>query len=114
MSDVRRYSRSFVQQTNDLEYRLTSDIRSLTTTAKAAIGFGEINEQQTAPQARRSFDALRQQLERTYTVRSVSLSDSTIAPDVKVLIFAGTPDSLRGRSEEHTSELQSLPTISYA
>ena len=86
----------FVQQTNDLEYRLTSDIRSLTTTAKAAIGFGEINEQQTAPQARRSFDALRQQLERTYTVRSVSLSDSTIAPDVKVLIFAGTPDSLRG------------------
>src|SRR5437773_1087342 len=27
----------FVQQTNDLEYRLTSDIRSLTTTAKAAI-----------------------------------------------------------------------------
>ena len=86
----------FVQQTNDLEYRLTSDIRSLTTTAKAAIGFGEITEQQTAPQARRSFDALRQQLERTYTVRSVSLSDSTIAPDVKVLIFAGTPDSLHG------------------
>src|SRR6184192_2220087 len=69
----------FVQQTNDLEYRLTSDIRSLTTTAKPAIGFGEITEQQTAPQARRSFDALRQQLERTYTVRSVSLSDSTIA-----------------------------------
>ena len=86
----------FVQQTNDLEYRLTSDIRSLTTTAKPAIGFGEITEQQTPPQARRSFDALRQQLERTYTVRSVSLSDSTIAPDVKVLIFAGTPDSLRG------------------
>src|SRR5207253_3907824 len=44
-----------------------------------------------------------------YTTLFRSLSDSTIAPDVKVLIFAGTPDSLRGaqRSEEHTSELQS-------
>src|SRR3989441_433308 len=60
----------FVQQTNDLEYRLTPDTRSLTTTAKPAIGFGELTEQQTPPQARRSFDALRQQLERTYTVRS--------------------------------------------
>src|SRR5437870_1912653 len=86
----------FVQQTNDLEYRLTSDIRSLTTTNKPAIGFGEITDAQTPPQMRRSFEALRQQLERTYTVHAVALSDSAIPPDTKAVIFAGTPDSLRG------------------
>src|SRR5437016_3903414 len=86
----------FVQQTNDLEYRLTSDIRSLTTASKPAIGFGEIAAPQTPPQARRSFEALRQQLEQTYTVHTVALSDSTIPPDLKALIFAGTPDSLHG------------------
>src|SRR5881409_3193516 len=85
----------FVQQTNDLEYRLTSDIRSLTVPAKPAIGFGEITEP-AAAQAQRSFEGLRQQLERTYAVHAVSLGDSTIAPELKVLIFAGTPDSLRG------------------
>src|SRR3989449_3447006 len=37
----------FVQQTNDLEYRLTSDIRSLTVPAKPAIGFGEIDRKST-------------------------------------------------------------------
>jgi len=86
----------FVQQTNDLEYRLTSDIRSLTTASKPAIGFGEIAAPQTPPQARRSFEALRQQLEQTYTVHTVALADSTIPPDLKALIFAGTPDSLHG------------------
>src|SRR5438105_5994993 len=86
----------FVQQTNDLEYRLTSDIRSLTTTTKPAIGFGEITDPQAPPQMRRSFEALRQQLEQTYTLHAVSLSDSTIPPNTKALIFAGTPDSLRG------------------
>src|SRR5207249_9099857 len=56
----------FVQQTNDLEYRLTYDIRALTSASKPAIGFGEITDAQTPPQMRRSFDALRQQPERTY------------------------------------------------
>src|SRR2546427_8239196 len=40
---------------NDLEYRLTSDIRSLTVPAKPAIGFGEITEP-AAAQAQRSLD----------------------------------------------------------
>src|SRR5256886_7990174 len=109
----------FVQQTNDLEYRLTSDIRSLTTTNKPALGFGEITDAQTTPQMRRSSETLRQQLERTYTVHAVALSDSAIPPDTKAVIFARTPHSLRSaqaaklkafldrggsRSEEHTSE----------
>src|SRR2546427_5616755 len=34
----------FVQQTNDLEYRLTSDIRELTHPEKAVIAFGEITD----------------------------------------------------------------------
>src|SRR5713101_8249036 len=38
----------FVQQTNDLEYRLTSDIRELTHPEKAVIAFGEITDAMTA------------------------------------------------------------------
>jgi ABC-2 type transport system permease protein len=83
----------FVQQTNDLEYRLTSDIRALTHTDKAAIALGEISDP-VAIRGRRSFDGLREQLERTYDVRSFVLSDSAIAPAVRVIAVAGTPDSL--------------------
>lgn len=86
----------FVRQTDDLEYRLTSDIRSLARPEKPVIGFGEISNQ-AAARARRSFDALREQLQRTYDVRSVAFTDTSIAPDVKVLVFAGTPDSLPSR-----------------
>jgi len=86
----------FVRQTDDLEYRLTSDIRSLTRPGKPVIGFGEITDQ-AALRGRRSFDGVREQLERTYAVRSAAPTDTSIAPDVKVLMFAGTPDSLPSR-----------------
>src|SRR6266404_4023612 len=48
----------FVQQTNDLEYRLTSDIRALTPPEKAVIAFGEISDP-AATRGQRSFEALR-------------------------------------------------------
>jgi ABC-type uncharacterized transport system involved in gliding motility auxiliary subunit len=83
----------FVQQTNDLEYRLTSDIRSLTHPDKAVIAFGEISDA-AAVRGRRGFDALREQLGRTYDVRPFTLEDSTIAPGVRVVAVVGTPDSL--------------------
>src|SRR5205823_4265291 len=89
-------SSPFLQTPNTLEHRLPSAIRTLPTTRKPASGFREIAAPQTPPQARRSFEALRQQLEQTYTVHTVALSDSTIPPDLKALIFARTPDSLRG------------------
>src|SRR5689334_5971460 len=44
----------FVQQTNDLEYRLTSDIRALTHPAKTPIAFGEIGDA-AAARGQRSF-----------------------------------------------------------
>lgn len=83
----------FVQQTNDLEYQLTSDIRALTHPTRSTIGFGEIGDASSA-RARRSFESLREQLGNSYTVRTVQFTDTAIAPDLKVLAFAGTPDSL--------------------
>ena len=83
----------FIQQTGDLEYRLTSDIRALTHPEHSAVAFGEINDA-AATRGRRSFEALREQLGATHTVGTFALTDSVIAPDVKVIAVAGTPDSL--------------------
>lgn len=83
----------FLRQTEDLEYRLTSDIRGLTRSGKPVIAFGEISDQ-AAVRGRRAFDTLREQLQRNYDVRNATHTDTSIAPDVKVLAFAGTPDSL--------------------
>ena len=82
----------FVQQTNDLEYRLTSDIRALTHPEKTAIAFGEISD--AAARGQRSFGALRERLGSHYDVRPFGLADTTIAPGVRVIAVAGTPDSL--------------------
>ena len=83
----------FIQQTSDLEYRLTSDIRALTHPERSTVAFGEINDA-AATRGRRSFEALREQLGATHTVGAFALTDSVIAPDVKVIAVAGTPDSL--------------------
>ena len=80
----------FVQQTNDLEYRLTSDIRELTHPGKAVIAFGEI----TDARGQRGFQALRERLDARYEVRLFGVTDTTIAADVRVIAVAGTPDSL--------------------
>src|SRR6266481_5425724 len=80
----------FVQQTNDLEYRLTSDIRELTHPEKAVIAFGEI----TDARGQRGFQALRERLDARYEVRPFGVADTTIAADVRVIAVAGTPDSL--------------------
>ena len=83
----------FVQQTNDLEYRLTSDIRALTHPERPTIAFGEITDA-AATRGQRSFETLREQLGANYTVRAFALTDSAVAPQVKVIAVAGTPDSL--------------------
>src|SRR5256884_1703686 len=84
----------FVQQTNDLEYRVTSDIRSLTHPAKPVIAFAEFADE-AAQRGRRSFAALREQLSGRYALQGFALTDTVIAPDVKVIAVAGTPDSLK-------------------
>ena len=83
----------FVQQTGDLEYRLTSDIRSLTHTERPAVAFAEIGDAVSA-RSQRAFAALREQLGRNYTVQPLQLTDSVIPPQVKVIAVAGTPESL--------------------
>src|SRR2546427_12556550 len=83
----------FVQQTNDLEYRLTSDIRALTHPEKAVIAFGEISDA-AAARGQRSFAALRERLGDHYDVRGFGVADTTIASEVRVITVAGTPDSL--------------------
>ena len=83
----------FIQQTNDLEYRLTSDIRALTHPERSTIAFGEISDA-AAARGRRSFEELREQLGANHTVATFALTDTTIAPDVKAIAVAGTPDSL--------------------
>lgn len=82
----------FVRETDDLEYRLTSEIRALTQTSRPAVGFVVVPDPGAEPGG---FDALRQELERTYDVRPVSLSDTTPLPDsVRAIVALGTVDSL--------------------
>jgi ABC-2 type transport system permease protein len=83
----------FIQQTNDLEYRLTSDIRALTHPDRPTIAFGELSDA-VSVRSQRSFQALKDQLGRNYIVRPFQLADTTIAPELKVIAVAGTPDSL--------------------
>ncbi len=83
----------FVQQANDLEYRLTADIRALTHPEKPTIALGEISDAASA-RSQRSFEALREQLGQTYDVRPFALTDTTVAPGVRVIVVAGTADSL--------------------
>ena len=83
----------FVQQTNDLEYRLTSDIQALTHPERSTVAFGEISDA-ASTRGQRSFEALREQLGANHTVGTFALTDTVIAPGVKVIAVAGTPDSL--------------------
>lgn len=83
----------FVQQTNDLEYRLTSDLRALTHPEKAVIAFGDISDA-AAARGQRSFEGLRERLGSHYDVRGFGVADTTIAPGVRVIAVAGAPDSL--------------------
>ena len=90
----------FVQETNDLEYRLTADIRALTHPDQAAIAFAEVTDP-AAMRSQRSFEALREQLAHTYALKPFALTDTVIPPDVKVIAFAGTPDTLSDAQREH-------------
>jgi ABC-type uncharacterized transport system involved in gliding motility auxiliary subunit/ABC-type transport system involved in multi-copper enzyme maturation permease subunit len=83
----------FVRQSNDLEYRLTSDIRSLTRTEKPALGLAIVSDRSAAAR-NRTFNTLQELLEQNYTVRSVALPAGALPDDLKTLIIIGVPDSL--------------------
>ncbi len=89
-----------VQQTNDLEYRLTSFIRSLTTPQRPRVALATpaaapppMPEQPSAAGA--TFHQLRQGLMENYDVRPIALGDDSLHLDsTKVVVVAGSPDSL--------------------
>jgi ABC-type uncharacterized transport system involved in gliding motility auxiliary subunit len=84
----------FVRQSDDLEYRLTSDIRSLTRKDKPAVGLAVVSDRSAAAR-NRTFNTLQEQLGQNYAVRPVTLSaDSSLPRDLKTLIIIGVPDSL--------------------
>jgi len=82
-----------IQKTDDLEYRIATAIRSLTRTSKPVVAFVTQPMNQMARQ--RSWQTLQTELRRQYDVKQVKLdTDSAYAPDVRVLMLVGTPDSL--------------------
>src|SRR2546422_750657 len=82
---------------------LPSEVRALTHRERPVVGVSETSDA-TSVRARRSFDALQEQLGRTYAARPLTLGDSAIANDVKVLVLIGAPDSLRGRQRERLEQ----------
>jgi len=83
-----------VRQTDDLEYRLTSEIRALTHPAKPKIGWITT----TDAQAGAPFDGFRNELAQAYDIRTVSLTDSTpLSDSLAAIVALGTPDSLDAR-----------------
>jgi ABC-type uncharacterized transport system involved in gliding motility auxiliary subunit len=80
----------FVGRTDDLEYRLASDIRTLTRAKKPAVGIVADARDQTL-----RIEALRGELAKSYDVRPISLTDSAQpARDVSTLVLVGPAESL--------------------
>jgi ABC-type uncharacterized transport system involved in gliding motility auxiliary subunit len=80
----------FVGRTDDLEYRVASDIRTLTRTKKPVIGIVADAKDPTL-----RIDGLRAELAKSYDVRPVSLTDTTQpGHDVTALVLVGAADSL--------------------
>ncbi len=80
-----------IQRTDDLEYRIVSYVRSLTSDDQPAIGIVA----QVGPQGQRTVNTLRQQLESAYDVRTISLERDTLDPSaVAALVLAGAPPVL--------------------
>jgi ABC-type uncharacterized transport system involved in gliding motility auxiliary subunit len=83
----------FIDQTNDLEYRLVSSIRNLTRAKKPVIAFAGI----PAMEQGNSYAELQQQLAKSYDVRNLGPSDSTrLDSTVAAVVLAGVPDSAPG------------------
>ncbi|MDE3171831.1 MAG: Gldg family protein [Gemmatimonadota bacterium] len=84
----------FVNETDDLEYRLASAIQSLTETRKPVV---DVFNAATGPAA--TVQALTEELGKSYTVRMASPTDSTQpAGDVRTAVLIGSPDSVGPRT----------------
>jgi ABC-type uncharacterized transport system involved in gliding motility auxiliary subunit len=85
-----------VQQTSDLEYRLSSFIRGMTREDRPTVGFYQAPPPQQAPgQPGPTYNAFRQALGQTYDVRTLTLpADSQPDDEIDVLVLIDTPESL--------------------
>jgi len=82
----------FVREADDLEYRLTSEIRALTNPGRTMVGFIVASDPGTDPGG---FEALREELARAYDVRALSLTDTApLSDSVRAVVALGSPDSL--------------------
>jgi ABC-type uncharacterized transport system involved in gliding motility auxiliary subunit/ABC-type transport system involved in multi-copper enzyme maturation permease subunit len=81
----------FVNNTDDLEYRLVSSIRNLTRTHKPAIGFLA----DAAGEPGTGYQDMQEQLGKSYDVKPLAFADST-TPDTALaaIVLAGAPDSV--------------------
>lgn len=79
----------FIRETDDLEYRIAADIRSLTRTERASIGLlADVDPRDQGS----GFQGLRQELSRQYDVKNLTANDTAPIPDdIKVLVLAGAP-----------------------
>ncbi len=78
----------FIQQTDDLEYRLISSIRNLARSKKPKLAM--LTDQQAG-----SYGTLRTELEKSYQVETPALSDSSnFGSDYAAVIVAATRDSV--------------------
>ncbi len=90
----RRQVIPFVNEADDLEYRLASAIQSLTRTKKPVV---DVFNNATGPAA--TVQALTAQLGTSYTVHMASLTDTTQpAADVRAAVLIGSPDSVGPRA----------------
>jgi ABC-type uncharacterized transport system involved in gliding motility auxiliary subunit len=81
----------FVQQTDDLEYRLVSSIRNLTRASKPAVGL--LAEQPGGP--RGGYQLLEEELGKSYEVRPLLPSDTTGADTaLAAIVLLGAPDTV--------------------
>lgn len=89
----------FVQQTEDLEYQLTSLIKKLTTTEKQTIGFLSGHQEKDLYQ---DYSALQSELSKQFKLQTVTMStDSPTIPDVvRTLVIAGPQIELDELSQQ--------------
>ncbi|HXF96899.1 MAG TPA: Gldg family protein [Gemmatimonadales bacterium] len=81
-----------VRQTDDLEYRLTSEIRALVNPRKPVVGLLAVPEPAAGPA---EIEALREELGRAYELRTVTLADSGAIPEeIAAIVAIGAPDTL--------------------
>ncbi|MBI2463347.1 GldG family protein [Candidatus Peregrinibacteria bacterium] len=87
----------FVQNTENLEYQLTSALRKVTATEIKKIGFLTGHDEHSTLEKSGDYTLLRQSLEKNYETQDVSTSDGKAITGISTLIVAGPKTALQER-----------------